>query len=889
MAQGSTDAAVDQLIPALIQCFGVIILGYLAGRWRILSDFEVQGLNSYVTTFALPAVFFRVMVTIDFSGVCWALVAAVSLSKLVAFLLAFCVTLMLSRKSQLGVAAILSMFVSQSNDVALGYPVLYALYGDLASYVYLFAPAQLVVLNPISYAFLEWHDLKQNARQSSENPSHSKVASTTSSSSPSRWKCFLQVIWRVTLSPIFFMTVIGVVFNFILNHHIPFYVDGLLKIVADSFSATALFTLGFGMVGKMGRITERQIHMLVAILMLKLVILPFVTRELVVQMMPASKANETLRYSTFGFLYGAIPTAPPVYLFAAKYQVLPVVTGVALVLGTFLCAPMMFILARMVTMYLAEPSEYDYLLGSTVKGVSWMSVAGCLWTVIILFLSRKAFRVPHRFTLCYLACVLLSCLGVVAGHFLNQQNGTSDVAVWRDHLMTRPADWLHYIQFCLFFIGCTGARFWTTLIAFSLFIQRYRGVCYILRHQAWIYLTGFSIPVFVTSVLLLTSTRQRIKDVDPAFQYGRGQLIVSLVVLLLNTTFTLLFAIWYIRLGSSEQESQVSPQIDTNPTQTHEDQVTAEPSDSFVSVDSAVSVDTHPEEQDRCSLFSVPDHRSRESFLSSREHSCRCSNMERRRQCARLITRYERLCRSSWSQQLPLNESFTRLPSTNAPESHAVAVPVDGDEFQHQRHMVLLFVLLTTMFFGICLCTWRLVQEAPSGVYLVLEFLDGTFNFGQGVALFILFGLDTDLIIFPIKRIVSRYTRKFLGVILEATKLNVVTTILNETGSAEQKAHQFVTYHLKTCVDSIGKMTGCGTESVRVFSADALKRWLILSGLVHTQLDATNYLAALKSAHIIQEFGAEEVTELSADSGLVNSNQCLLFFTPSALEMQPAE
>ncbi|KAA3676403.1 uncharacterized protein DEA37_0012881 [Paragonimus westermani] len=375
-----------------------------------------------------------------------------------------------------------------------------------------------------------------------------------------------------------------------------------------------------------------------------------------------------------------------------------------------------------------------------------------LWTVIILFLSRKAFRIPHRFTLCHLVCVLLSCLGVVAGHFLNQQNDTIDLAAWRDHVMMRPADWLHYIQFCLFFIGCTGARFWTTLIAFSLFIQRYRGVCYVLRHQAWIYLTGFSIPVFVTSVLLLTSTRQRIKDVDPAFQYGRGQLIVSLVVLILNIMFTLIFAIWYIRLGSSDQESQGIPQIE-----------------------------------------------------------------------------------------------------------------------------------------GICLCTWRLVQEAPSGVYLVLEFLDGTFNFGQGVVLFILFGLDADLIIFPIKRIVSRYMRKFLGVVLEATKLNVMTTTLSETGNAEQKVHQFVTYHLKTCADSIGKMTSSGTESVRVFSADALKRWLILSGLVHNQLDATNYVAALKSAHIVQEFGAEELTELSMDSGLVNSNQCHLFFTPSASELRQAE
>ncbi|KER27249.1 hypothetical protein T265_05653 [Opisthorchis viverrini] len=54
---------------------------------------------------------------------------------------------------------------------------------------------------------------------------------------------------------------------------------------------------------------------------------------------------------------------------------------------------------------------------------------------------------------------------------------------------------------------------------------------------------------------------------------------------------------------------------------------------------------------------------------------------------------------------------------------------------------------------GICLCVWRLVRDAPSGVYLVLEFLDGTFNFGQGVVLFIIFGLDGDLILDPARRL----------------------------------------------------------------------------------------------------------------------------------------
>lgn len=63
------------------------------------------------------------MVNINFADVCWLFVAAVSLSKAIAFVSVLVITLLVSRRLQLGVAAILAMFVSQSNDVALGYPV----------------------------------------------------------------------------------------------------------------------------------------------------------------------------------------------------------------------------------------------------------------------------------------------------------------------------------------------------------------------------------------------------------------------------------------------------------------------------------------------------------------------------------------------------------------------------------------------------------------------------------------------------------------------------------------------------------------------------------------------------------------------------------------------
>nr|AAW26189.1 SJCHGC09442 protein [Schistosoma japonicum] len=138
-ATNSRDAF-DELIPVLVQCFGVILLGYIAGRLKVFSESQAKGLNFYVTKFALPTVFFRAMVTINLSGVCWFFVMAISVSKLIGFLMAIMFTFLISRRFHLGIAAIVAMFVSQSNDVALAYPILYALFPDLASYVYLVAP-----------------------------------------------------------------------------------------------------------------------------------------------------------------------------------------------------------------------------------------------------------------------------------------------------------------------------------------------------------------------------------------------------------------------------------------------------------------------------------------------------------------------------------------------------------------------------------------------------------------------------------------------------------------------------------------------------------------------------------------------------------------------------
>lgn len=53
----------------------------------------------------------------------WTFVVAVFISKAIVFLVAFVFTLFLKRPLNLGLAALAGIFVTQSNDFALGYPI----------------------------------------------------------------------------------------------------------------------------------------------------------------------------------------------------------------------------------------------------------------------------------------------------------------------------------------------------------------------------------------------------------------------------------------------------------------------------------------------------------------------------------------------------------------------------------------------------------------------------------------------------------------------------------------------------------------------------------------------------------------------------------------------
>lgn len=147
------------LIAVLFECFLIITLGYLSCRFKLIST-HAKDLNSYLTTFALPMIIFLNIAQMNFQTINLSFLLCMLTSKLLVFILVTLLTLAISYPTNFGYAGALSILATQSNDFALGYPLIKSLYGDTRSemldYLNLMAPIQLLILNPLGIVMLEY-------------------------------------------------------------------------------------------------------------------------------------------------------------------------------------------------------------------------------------------------------------------------------------------------------------------------------------------------------------------------------------------------------------------------------------------------------------------------------------------------------------------------------------------------------------------------------------------------------------------------------------------------------------------------------------------------------------------------------------------------------------
>ena len=210
-------------------------------------------------TFALPSLIFISLSEINLGTVNWRFLFAILISKSIAFFSVMLITLLVVRPLNFGKAGILAIFCTQSNDFAIGFPIVDALYSkyhpEYAALIYLMAPISLAILNPIGYVLMEITNLQNKDKDQVTTAARCPAAQNTDDISRRRilrGKCLvvIKTIKSIFMNPILLMTLLGVLGRLVFTNGLPVFLSSILRVLGNSFAGTALFLLGVRMVGK---------------------------------------------------------------------------------------------------------------------------------------------------------------------------------------------------------------------------------------------------------------------------------------------------------------------------------------------------------------------------------------------------------------------------------------------------------------------------------------------------------------------------------------------------------------------------------------------------------------------------------------------------------------
>nr|XP_020024469.1 integral membrane protein GPR155 isoform X2 [Castor canadensis] len=467
----SPSMSVTRLFPALLECFGIVLCGYIAGRSHVITSTQAKGLGNFVSRFALPALLFKNMVVLNFSNVDWAFLYSILIGKASVFCIVCILTLLVANpNSRFSKAGLFPIFATQSNDFALGYPIVEALYQstypEYLQYIYLVAPISLMMLNPIGFIFCEIQKSKDT-----QNTSQNKI------------KIVGLGFLRVLQNPIVFMVFIGIAFNFILDKKVPIYMENFLDGLANSFSGSALFYLGLTMVGKIKRLKKSAFVVLILLITAKLLVLPLLCREMVELLDKGDSVVNHTSLSNYAFLYGVFPVAPGVAIFATQFNMEVEIITSGMVISTFVSAPIMYVSAWLLTFPTMDPKPLAYAIQNVSFDISIIS----------------------------LVSLSIVCAGMMIWNFVKEKNFVGQILV-----------------FVLLYSSLYSTYLWTGLLAISLFLLKKRESVQI--PVGIIIISGWGIPALLVGVLLITGKHNG-DSIDSAFFYGKEQMITTAVTL----------------------------------------------------------------------------------------------------------------------------------------------------------------------------------------------------------------------------------------------------------------------------------------------------------------------------------------------------------------------
>lgn len=365
----SKDAG-NKLLLSLYTTFSVIVLGYVLARNRALPS-ATDGLAPFIGKISLPALVFISIATLDFNTVDWRVVGSIAFGKTIVFAVVATVSLftLRSEDNRLSVAGIRAITATQSNDFAIGLPLLSALYpSNYIRYLYIAAPVSFLWLNLIGFVMMSLGNAATGDKDTVSRNARSPM--------------WVGVLLSVATNPVVFMTFLGLIANFSFSHTPPPVLTLPAQLLGNAFSGSALLTLGMSMSGRLSVLRGRQLLPASLLVVAKCVLLPIVMRA-------AARAFGVSEHGgLFLFLYSMIPSAPGALAFAIQYRVTQSQIAAAIVLCTIVSAPIMFVSAKMKTIQ-ASPDAANSSINVIGQTAFAVSAGGALIVFLLYFLLRR--------------------------------------------------------------------------------------------------------------------------------------------------------------------------------------------------------------------------------------------------------------------------------------------------------------------------------------------------------------------------------------------------------------------------------------------------------------------------------------------------------------------
>ena len=209
---------------ALIPIFAGLLLGYLAGLLRAMDNQNVQTLNTFVTSFAIPCSIFLAVANTPMSDL--RAQAAPALVLTVAYTALYAISFFWSRSQQRLSAAdssVLALTVGFPNSAAVGLPLLTSVFGPLSAVTVATSIAiGCITVSPITLLILE------ASRTSRDGLTLSNIISP---------------LMRSVRTPIVLAPILGLLFTGV-GWHLPSFASQSLAVIGAAADGTALVLTG---------------------------------------------------------------------------------------------------------------------------------------------------------------------------------------------------------------------------------------------------------------------------------------------------------------------------------------------------------------------------------------------------------------------------------------------------------------------------------------------------------------------------------------------------------------------------------------------------------------------------------------------------------------------